>query len=78
MHAEGFFMPNNHDCANAGLLTKEAISRFLTGGEIGSRLEIHDEIASTNTRAKELAVQGARHGTVVMARRQSAGCAGPG
>ena len=49
------------------------ISRWLRAGEIGSQMEIHDEIDSTNTRAKELALQGAPHGTAVLARRQSAG-----
>ena len=61
-------MPNREE-----ILNFENIARWLEGGEIGSRMEIHDEIGSTNTRAKELALQGAEHGTAVLARRQSAG-----
>lgn len=61
-------MPNNE-----ALLTQEEIARWLKPGEIGMRMEIHDEIGSTNTRARELALEGAPHGTIVLARRQSAG-----
>ena len=61
-------MPNREE-----ILNFENIARWLAGGEIGARMEIHDEIGSTNTRAKELARQGAEHGTAVLARRQSAG-----
>ena len=61
-------MPNRE-----GILDLENISRYLAGGEIGAQMEIHDEIPSTNTRAKALAQQGAAHGTAVLARRQSAG-----
>jgi len=49
------------------------ITRWLRQGEIGREIEIHDEIASTNARGKELALQGAAHGTLVLARRQTAG-----
>lgn len=37
------------------------------------QLRYYEEIDSTNTKAKELAREGAPHGTVVLARRQSAG-----
>ena len=70
-------MPNRNDMnpehTDYALLTREAIAAHLTGGDIGVQMEIHDEIASTNTRARELARQGAPHGTLVLARRQSAG-----
>lgn len=65
-------MPNNYANQSA-LLTEDEIRKNLLPGEIGGSFEIHDEIASTNTRARELAQQGAAHGTVVLARRQSAG-----
>lgn len=55
------------------LFNQENIARWHRGGEIGAQMELHDEIASTNTRAKELAQQGAPHGMAVLARRQSAG-----
>lgn len=54
-------------------LSLPEIERWLLPGEIGSQIEIHDEIDSTNIRAKELAIQGAPHGTAVLARSQSAG-----
>ncbi len=38
-----------------------------------SQVEYHETIPSTNTRARELAESGAPHGTVVIARAQSAG-----
>ena len=65
-------MPNNQ-LNHAALLTESEIRKYLCSGEIGGSFEIHDEIASTNTRARELALQGASHGTVVLARCQSAG-----
>lgn len=42
-------------------------------GRIGCQIELHDEIGSTNDRAKELALQGCAHGTVVLAERQNGG-----
>ena len=73
-------MPNEHEAMDLRLnmpqncdLTLEEINRWLVPGEIGSRIEIHQEIDSTNNRAKELAMQGAPHGTTVLALRQSAG-----
>ena len=54
-------------------LTLPEIRRYLAPGPIGSTIEIHDELVSTNIRAKELAVQGAPHGTAVLARQQSGG-----
>lgn len=54
-------------------LTLPEIERWRAPGAIGARMEIHDEIDSTNRRAKELALAGAPHGTAVLARRQSGG-----
>lgn len=55
------------------MLNVPEIVRWMQPGEIGCEFEIHNEIASTNIRAKELALQGAPHGTVVLAHRQSSG-----
>ena len=71
-------MPNKNEAMdlhmNTGCdLTLTEIRRWLVPGEIGSEIEIHQEIDSTNNRARELAVQGAAHGTAVLALRQSAG-----
>jgi len=62
-------------CAADGMdmLRPEDIMKWRAGGEIGAEMEIHDEMASTNTRARELAMQGAPHGTAVLARRQTGG-----
>lgn len=57
----------------ADVLSEAEIRRSLLPGAIGGAMEIHNLIASTNDRAKELALQGAPHGTVVLARRQSSG-----
>ena len=65
-------MPNNQT-NHAALLTESEIRKYLLSGKIGGSFEIHDEIESTNTRARDLALQGAAHGTVVLARCQSAG-----
>lgn len=76
MHAEGFFMPNRNENLPGGMpgdMNMQEIARWLIPGEIGFQIEIHQEIGSTNTRAKELAVQGAPHGMAVLALRQSAG-----
>ena len=59
--------------AGADVLNRVEIARWLKKGEIGTPLEIYDEIDSTNIRAKELAVQGAAHGTAVLARQQTGG-----
>lgn len=54
-------------------LSLPQIERWRMSGEIGANIEIYDELDSTNIRAKELALQGAPHGTAVLARRQTAG-----
>ena len=59
--------------AGADVLNRVEIARWLKEGEIGTPMEIYDEIDSTNNRAKQLAMQGAAHGTVVLARQQTVG-----
>ena len=59
--------------AGADVLNRVEIARWLKEGEIGTPMEIYDEIDSTNHRAKQLAMQGAAHGTVVLARQQTVG-----
>lgn len=51
----------------------EELRKYMQPGAIGAEIEIHPELGSTNDRAKELALSGAVHGTVVLAQRQSAG-----
>jgi hypothetical protein len=50
-----FFMPNNYANQSA-LLTEDEIRKKLLPGEIGGSFEIHDEIASTNTRARSCSI----------------------
>lgn len=57
----------------ADILSVAEIEHYRAPGEIGAPIELHDEITSTNNRAKELATQGAPHGTLVLADRQSTG-----
>lgn len=53
--------------------TAVAISSLLTTDTIGRNLHFHDTLDSTNTRARELAADGAIEGTVVVADTQSNG-----
>ena len=55
------------------IVSEPEISRWLTQDRIGSRMEIHGLLDSTNKRAKELAAEGAPHGFLVAADEQSAG-----
>lgn len=62
-----------HPAGGMDMLNPEDIRKWRADGEIGAEMEIHDEMVSTNTRARELAAQGAPHGTAVLARRQTGG-----
>ena len=54
-------------------VTEAGIRRWLTARTLGSVIEVHDALGSTNDRAKELAQAGAAHGTLVCAREQRSG-----
>ena len=54
-------------------ISKPQIQRWLKAETIGARMEIHDRLDSTNTRAKALAAKGAPHGYLVIAESQSGG-----
>ncbi len=56
---------------DSNVLTKEALLAHLNNKEI--ELIVQDEITSTNTPAKEMAANGAPHGSVVVANTQTAG-----
>lgn len=49
------------------------IRRWLKPGEIGTQLELHRTLISTNTQAKALAASGAPHGYLVIAESQTGG-----
>ena len=55
------------------ILSEAEIRRFLSQEEISRQIEIYPELDSTNRRAKQLAAQGAPHGTLVAADSQTAG-----
>ena len=57
----------------ADVLSVAEIEHYRRSGEIGTPIELHSQINSTNIRAKELAAQGAPHGTVVIAGQQTLG-----
>jgi len=54
-------------------LTPLELRPLLNTHDLGQDLECHEELGSTNDRAKELAAEGAEHGTVVLAETQTAG-----
>ena len=54
-------------------LTALELRPLLNTHDLGQVLHAHEELASTNDRARELAEEGAAHGEVVIAERQTAG-----
>lgn len=54
-------------------VSQPEIERWLTAKTMGARMEVHDKLDSTNTRAKALAATGAPHGYLVVAESQSGG-----
>jgi BirA family biotin operon repressor/biotin-[acetyl-CoA-carboxylase] ligase len=54
-------------------LTPLELRPLLNTHDVGQVLHWHEEIGSTNDRARELAEEGAEHGTVVIAEAQTAG-----
>ena len=54
------------------ILSAEGIRPFLVS-QYAAEVVVHDVVESTNTIAKEMAVAGAAHGTVVIAKEQTAG-----
>ncbi len=59
--------------ASPDRLSPGELERALAGQSVGRRLVCLDCVGSTNDYAKQLAGEGAPHGTVVLAERQSAG-----
>ncbi|MFP3897168.1 MAG: biotin--[acetyl-CoA-carboxylase] ligase [Anaerolineales bacterium] len=58
---------------NCEPLSQEALTARLQTAVVGCRIEIHEEIPSTNPRAMALAERGAPEGTLVLAESQTAG-----
>ncbi|MGL4338603.1 MAG: biotin--[acetyl-CoA-carboxylase] ligase [Turicibacter sp.] len=55
------------------VLSKEAIGLYLENRDLVHQIQVHKTIDSTNLEAKKLAIEGAIHGTVVIAEHQRAG-----
>ena len=58
---------------DSDVVSEAGIRQWLKAEKLGSNIEVHPVIDSTNTRAKTLAAQGAAHGTLVCARTQTGG-----
>ena len=54
-------------------ISVSGIRSWLRPGEIGGRMELHQTLDSTNTRAKAIAANGAPHGYLVIAESQTGG-----
>ena len=54
-------------------ISQPEIERWLKAETIGARMEIHETLDSTNTRAKAIAATGAPHGYLVIAESQASG-----
>ena len=65
---KGYWLATSSDTLSA-----DAVSSYLTKEGFMLPVEYHETLASTNDRAKQLAFEGAAHGTVVLANAQSAG-----
>jgi BirA family biotin operon repressor/biotin-[acetyl-CoA-carboxylase] ligase len=55
------------------IVSRESITPYLKGEAADFILEVHQSVTSTNILAKELAAQGVKEGTVVIAREQTQG-----
>ena len=58
---------------NTDLISKEGISLYLDNNLSNIEIYTHKKVSSTNEIAKNLALSGAKHGTVVIAEEQTAG-----
>ncbi len=68
-------VPNKGYCllTDNDIISAESITPYLTGNARSFQLDVRQTVTSTNTVAKELAVKGAKEGTVILAREQSEG-----
>ena len=65
---KGYLLLPNND-----IVSTESIRPFLNGAAINFQLEVYKSVTSTNTLAKEKAIQGAKEGTVIIACEQTEG-----
>ena len=55
------------------IVSVQSITPYLTRSALNFTLEVRQSVTSTNTIAKEMAANGAKEGTVLIAREQTAG-----
>lgn len=55
------------------IVSVESLTPYLKGKSTTFNLEVHQTVSSTNTLAKEMAANGAKEGTVIIAREQTSG-----
>ena len=55
------------------IISAQGIQPFLSAKNVSANIIVHEMLESTNKTAKELAISGAQHGTVIIADSQSAG-----
>ncbi|HHU70522.1 MAG TPA: biotin--[acetyl-CoA-carboxylase] ligase [Clostridiales bacterium] len=55
------------------IVSVESLSPYLRGKSASFDIEVHQSVGSTNTLAKEMAADGAKEGTVIIAREQTSG-----
>ncbi|MDR2558089.1 MAG: biotin--[acetyl-CoA-carboxylase] ligase [Oscillospiraceae bacterium] len=60
-------------CDDNDILSVQGMLPFLTEKSISKQIFVHDVLESTNKTAKEMAVSGAEHGTVITANHQTTG-----
>ncbi len=65
-------MPGELELMSAPIMTPRE-EWHLTTGHIGQRVQIYDQLDSTNTRAAQLADDTSHHGSVIVAEEQTAG-----
>ena len=60
-------------CESNDILSEQGIRPFLSDKEYENRIHIYKSLASTNKTAKEMAIAGAKHGTIILAEGQTDG-----
>jgi len=60
-------------CENNDIISVQGISPYLSTEDSSEKIFVYDSLESTNKTAKEMAISGAKHGTVIIADNQTAG-----
>ncbi len=78
LQKEGYYIEavtNKGYCLHTGndIVSVQSITPYLTRAALDFTLDVRQSVTSTNTLAKEMAASGAKEGTVLIAREQTAG-----